>query len=282
MNYAFSPDLQQAIHLFFAEKILSRNGPCFYRIDMEEIKKEFRKKAMRFHPDRAAMWGESRRRLEEKFKELNDAYGILKSAFANRDLILRSQAGHRGSAREKSGLFSQASGNRAEFGARQDPAPPGSRGAGPLSGASPEFRPIQRNSFFFKGKVPLRYLRLGEYLFYSRIIPWHNLINAIVWQHRMRPRLGEIAVELDFLRRGDILTILQSKHFKEPFGHAAVRLGFLTDYRRFVLLGRQRGYPFPLGRYFLDFNILDKAALERYLRENRLHNFHYPPHFKSL
>jgi hypothetical protein len=282
MNHAFSPDLQQAIQLFFSDKIFRTTGPRFYRIGMAEIKKEFRKKALRFHPDRAVLSGESRGRLEEKFKQINDAYGILKTAFADKHLILRSRAEQRPTPPEKPGPFTRAGGDKAEFRARQATAPPRSGGPGAFSSSCPEFRPIWRKSFFFRGKVPSRYLRLGEFLFYSRIIPWHNLINAIVWQHRMRPRLGQIAVELDFLGEADILTILHAKHFKEPFGQAAVRLGFLTDYRRFVLLGRQRGYPFPLGRYFLDFNILNEATLDRHLRENRLHNFYYPSHFRSL
>jgi hypothetical protein len=282
MKHACSPDLQQAIDLFFAEMLLRSNGPGFYRIGIEEIKREFRKKAMRFHPDRAALWGESRGRLEEKFKQINDAYALLKSEFADKHLILRSPAERSAPGRPRPGAngrtFNQSP---PDSHARPESAPRRTSGPDASGESSSAFRPVQRKSFFFKGKLPLRRLRLGEFLFYNRVIPWHSLINAIVWQHRMRPRLGQIAVALDFLDAEDIWTILRNKRFKEPFGEAAVRLGFLTDYRRLVLLGHQRGYPFPLGRYFLDFNILDRATLARYLRENRQHNIHFPASFNS-
>lgn len=253
-----TPDLQQAIHLFFADKIFNTSGPLLYRIGMADIKKEFRKKAMLFHPDRAEFLGESKGLLEEKFKQISQAYGVLKSELDDKYLILR----------PNSSGSSVASGKRSSSVRNTDAGKPYTTTCQ---------KPIHNNQgkqFFFNGVLPKRKLRLGEYLFYRRVIAWSTLIDAIVWQHSVRPRLGQIALDLNFMAPQDIMEILKNKSFKEPFGRAAVRLGFLTDYRRFVILGRQRRYNQPLGKFFLDFHVLNQTALDRYVRENRIHNIH--------
>lgn len=122
--------------------------------------------------------------------------------------------------------------------------------------------------------MPHRKLRFGEFLFYKQIIAWHTLIQAIVWQHRVRPRIGRIALDLNYLEPRDIVTLLRNRKYREPFCRAAVRLGFLDNYQRIVLLGRQRNYNLPLGKFFLDARILGEEALEHYVHENRIHNFH--------
>ncbi|MDX9785202.1 MAG: J domain-containing protein [Desulfobacterales bacterium] len=275
MIHSISPDIEQAVHLFFADHFLDEQGAKFYRVGMEEIKKEFRKKALLFHPDRAILLGKSRGLLEKKFKEITDAYGILKAALADDYLIVRSPF----VPKPNMGY------HRAETVSRPSPpkaaphsgkASPASAGTRPKdTSASP--RPFQRQhrqSFFFKGTLPRRKLRLGEYLFYKRVITWHTLIQAIVWQHRVRPRLGQIALDLNYMDPQDVYAILKNRRFREPFGRAAVRLGFLDDYRRFVLLGRQRSFNLPLGKFFIDARILDKAAIDQHILENRLHNFY--------
>lgn len=284
MIHAVNPNLEKAVHLFFADHFLNAQGAPSYRIGMEALKKEFRKKAMRFHPDRATLLGVNRGLLEEKFKEITDAYGILKAAVADDDLIVRSPlrpAGQdSGSIRREN--FSRTSPPDAppHTGKTSHPHAKAERNA-TSTNAGP-FEQRHRRSFFFKGPLPRRKLRLGEYLFYKRVITWHTLIQAIVWQHRVRPRLGQIALDLNYMDASAIHTILKYKHFKEPFGRAAVRLGFLNDYRRYVLLGRQRSFNLPLGKFFMDAQILDQASMEEHLLENRLHNFYCNSHLRAL
>ena len=43
------------------------------RASLDEIKKAFRKKAMKYHPDR----NKDNPRAEEKFKKVNEAYAVL-------------------------------------------------------------------------------------------------------------------------------------------------------------------------------------------------------------
>ena len=221
-------ELQQAIQLLFADKSLNAAGPSVYRLGIVDIKREYRKKALLSHPDRAELLGESRGHLEEKFKEINNAYGLLKSEFEDKYFILRIKSVPR-----------------------------------PVS---------PKKHFFFNGTLPKRNLRLGEYLFYRRVISWGTLINAILWQSRARPRLGEIALDLHYLEQRDILEILKKKNLNEPFGEAAVRLGFISAFHRFVLLGQQRRYGLPLGKFFVDLHLLNEADLKRYVQENQLHN----------
>lgn len=250
-------ELQQAIQLLFADMTFKASGPSFYRLGMVDIKKEYRKKALLLHPDRSELLGENRRTLEEKFKQINHAYGILKSEFQDKYFILRVKSVPR------------------PVRARQPETPARET----RNGFSHREAPAQKNSgkeFFYIGNsLPRRSLRLGEYLFCRRLISWETLIKAIAWQYRHRPRLGEIALDLDYLTHRDIREILKKKCLNEPFGQAAVRLGFLNDYRCLVLLGRQRRYGVPLGRFFLDRGIVTEAELERYVQENRLHNLRY-------
>jgi curved DNA-binding protein CbpA len=277
-----TPDLQQAIHLFFADSIFSGSCSPPYRIGMADIKKEFRKKAMLFHPDRAELLGENKGLLEEKFKQISHAYGILKSELDEKGLILRPHTFDKPKAStEQRTSFNRPAGRKPNATSQKPAGRPYVR-SNKFTRSDTHFQHSQEKPFFFNGRVPKRKLRLGEYLFYRRVIAWSTLIDAIVWQHRVRPRLGQIAIELNFLERQDILDILKNKTFKEPFGRAAVRLGFLNDYNRFVLLGRQRSYNLPLGKFFLDFHILNETAIERHVQDNRIHNIHYHNRFHGL
>ncbi len=257
MTEPMPAELQQAIQLLFADMTFKASGPSFYRLGMVDIKKEYRKKALLLHPDRSELLGESRSLLEEKFKQINHAYGILKSEFQDKYFILRVKSVPR------------------PVRARQPETPARET----RNGFSYRESPAQKNSgkeFFYIGSsLPRRSLRLGEYLFCRRLISWETLIKAIAWQYRHRPRLGEIALDLDYLTHRDIREILKKKCLNEPFGQAAVRLGFLNDYRCLVILGRQRRYGVLLGRFFLDRGIVTQAELDRYIQENRLHNIRY-------
>lgn len=253
MTEPMPTELQQAIQLLFADINFKASGPSFYRLGIVDIKKEYRKKALLFHPDRAALLGENRGLLEEKFKQINHAYGILKSEFKDRYFILRLKSVERPVTPRKSKVDATATQSR-----RETPVPKN-----------------QVKEYYFAGVLPKRPLRLGEYLFCRRVISWGTLINAIAWQYFNRPRLGAIALELNYLNHRDIRDILKKKSTNEPFGQAAVRLGYLSDYRRFVLLGRQRRYGLPLGKFFRDLHILNDAELDRYAQENRLHNIRY-------
>lgn len=131
-------------------------------------------------------------------------------------------------------------------------------------------------SFFYRGKIPQRKLRFGEYLYYSGLVDWNTFIHALVWQMQNRPRFGEIALQLGYLKRDDLNEIIRAKSVRERFGDAALRLGHITDHQRFVVLGRQRVFGKPVGRYFSERCHFGPEFLKKKLDEHARHNSMYP------
>jgi curved DNA-binding protein CbpA len=276
MHQTLSSDLLQAVHLFFADQLFRTDGNVItYRIGMDEIKREFRKKALAFHPDRAEFLGKNRVRLEEKFKEINEAYTLLKETLIDKHLILNPSARPFSRPPRRKTDFTHPQASRRTRASQFRSQRKSNAHQTVFTGHSPQRRKTDRPPFFYKGMLPKRKLRLGEFLFYNQIIAWQTLIDAIVWQYHARPKLGQIARELNYLSQQDILQILQSKNLKEPFGEAAVRLGFLDTYKRFVILGRQKSYDLPFGKFFVNNRILNEIAITEHIRKNRLHNIQF-------
>lgn len=276
MSQTLSPEILQAVQLFFADQLFrADNNTVSYRIGPDEIKREFRKKALEFHPDRAVLLGKSRGRLEEKFKEINEAYTLLRETLIDKHLILNPNAAPSPRPPRRRTDFNQPQTARQNRRANYHTGNSKRTRRTVFTGHTPRRRKTDRPPYFYKGIIPRRKLRLGEFLFYNQIIAWQTLIDAIVWQYHARPKLGQIARELNYLTHQDILKILQSKHLKEPFGKAAVRLGFLDTYKRFVILGRQKNYNLPFGKFFVDNRILNEIALAEQIQKNKLHNIQY-------
>ncbi len=277
MNQTLSPDLLQAVQLFFADQLCRTEGNlATYRVGMDEIKREFRKKALEFHPDRAAFLGKSRGLLEEKFKEINEAYSLLKEALIDKYLILNPNAMPASSPLRRKTDLKHPQAARRHRTATHVHAQRTASARGPIfTGHTPHRRKTDRPPYFYSGMLPRRKLRFGEFLFYNQIIAWQTLIDAIVWQYHVRPKIGQIAIDLNYLARHDILHILREKNLKERFGKAAVRLGLLDNYKRFVLLGRQRSYNLPLGRFFLENKILNDLTLAEQIQQNKQHNIRF-------
>jgi hypothetical protein len=116
-------------------------------------------------------------------------------------------------------------------------------------------------------------LRLAQYLYYSRKIDSKTLIQAISWQYRVRPKLGDLAISLGYMTPRDVLFVIRQKQPAELFGETALRLGFLTPYRFSVLMGRQRLLNLPIGRFFVDGGYLSDIELADALAKLNAHNF---------
>jgi hypothetical protein len=95
----------------------------------------------------------------------------------------------------------------------------------------------------------------------------------MVWQQSNRPRLGDLAQEHGWLDRQDEQLIRQAKGAQELWGAAAVRCGRLTEAQLWQLLNQQRQLRLPIGRYFVDNQILSESELVRLLVEQRRHNY---------
>jgi hypothetical protein len=129
-----------------------------------------------------------------------------------------------------------------------------------------------RYNFYYKGVMPKRELRFGEFLYYSRKICWNDLIASIVKQSIYRGKIGRICLELKYINKVTLCKIINQKKEDEKFGESAIRLGYLDIDQLNTALYKQKSKKYPIGRYFIDNNIISTEDLNRFLQENRKYN----------
>ena len=113
---------------------------------------------------------------------------------------------------------------------------------------------------------------IGRFLYYSSIISWRTLIQAILWQWRQRPLIGHIALEWGMLSAHDIRMILKGRNISERFGEFAVRKGYLTSFELMALLGKQRKSHYLIGEYFVKQGIFLGQDIDIMVERQRIHN----------
>lgn len=230
-------DLFAACRTLFGPQI-SLSPEFFTYLQPVGIKSAYRKRALETHPDRARALGSFSHDLQEQFLRVQAAYEMLLE-------------------------YLESGGPRAARSApRSEPARPGGRRS----------RPRQGSDHFFQGSLPSRPLLLGQYLYYSGIISWRTLIDAIAWQRAQRPRIGQLALQWGLLQPDDILRVLRARMFNETFGECARRIGMLTNFEQNALVGRQRLLQPRLGRYFLGRNLFSPHDLVRLVTMQLQHN----------
>jgi hypothetical protein len=216
-------------------------------LDRQALKAAFRRQAHRVHPDKALAMGLPEEALAQRFRELKHAY----------DYLLALLAAQRAAAVQQSAP------------GRPRPAAsasrPGTRVAEAASApAGTGFPP--------SAAVPRRRLRFAQYLYYARVIGWDTLFRAMRWQHRTRPFIGQIARDIGVLSSSDVSHVLRHRRPDERFGEAALRLGRLDHLRLLTILGHQHRLDRPIGRYFVEQNILTPEELDCWLRRHWTHN----------
>lgn len=210
-----------------------------------DLKETFRKKAMELHPDRARIQGRNENDMAEHFKAVTQAYSSLLAFLSTED---PSTAGHRPAPQPRDYL-------------REEPA--GYKTSKPGENT---------RDHFWRGQIPESRLLLGQYLFYSGIVSWRTLINAISWQRLQRPSFGRIATTWKFLTSDELHAISTGRLFGEKIGGSALRLGYMTPYQHSTVLGFQRWLQRPIGEYFAEKEILQPGEI-RYLVQTVLrHN----------
>jgi len=107
------------------------------------------------------------------------------------------------------------------------------------------------------------------------VIDWKTMIDAVTWQYRVRPKVGEIGRSYRFLDFMSVNSVLKSSPRGELFGATALKLGVLDPRQLRVMLGKQHQLNYPIGRFFTDHEILSKDEVERLLLLNKRHNRHY-------
>ncbi|MDH3360093.1 MAG: J domain-containing protein [Desulfobulbaceae bacterium] len=124
----------------------------------------------------------------------------------------------------------------------------------------------------FNGKLPERELLFGHFLYYSGIISWRQIVQALVWQRANRPRLGELGKRFGWLDNNDILTVLRSRTSATPFGETAMDLGLLTKQQLQTMIWRQKSLQRKIGEFFIEENIIATNELMEMIRRHQQHN----------
>lgn len=205
-------------------------------LDRPLLKKIYRRQALARHPDRVGGDGQA-------FSDLHEAWRLLDGLLAQSPNAI-------------CGMVYPEAGQAVGPTKTADPAAPRRR---------PNPRPL-----------PAHALRFGQYLVCRGLITREELIKSLVWQGRMRPAFGRVACNLGYLGEEDPAYLLLARLPGELFGDAALRLGFMDNYQRLVVLGCQRRYQAEIGRYFLDCGLLEPGGLEEALAAHRRHNLRYP------
>jgi len=124
---------------------------------------------------------------------------------------------------------------------------------------------------YFRGGVPARPMQIGLYLYYRGAISYRELIEALLWQRKQRPSIGNIACSWGWLSAEEVSEILRSTR-NGRFGNRAVAMNLLTPFRVRTLLNFQRCHQQRLGDFFLERKILTDGALEHLGAELSEHN----------
>ncbi|MHB8835669.1 MAG: J domain-containing protein [Candidatus Methylomirabilia bacterium] len=222
----------------------ARLDPAFLEHVQESgLRAAWRRKALQTHPDRTTDVP-TKVRNNERFIEARRAYGLLREYLGSRDPVGHAPGpgAHRHGQRPPQRPRAQ----------RPSPHRPGDR------------RPV--------AGVPRRRLRLGEFLYHSRVITFSDLIETLVFQRRQRERFCEIVLRWRCLSEVQVQTLLARRRPLERIGEAAQRLRLLSALQVRLVLTYQRRRQEPLGKLFVRRGLLTGRHLEEQLSRLSDHN----------
>jgi hypothetical protein len=236
------------------------------------IKTAYRKRALETHPDRAKALGSLARDLNTEFIDVQQAYekllsfvetnnGSSVSTSSFNDFKTRQAYSYQ--SQEKSSHTSSYQNNRQHKG-RQKQSPHDQKYTGKKHKSHPDH--------FYTGSFPKGSLMIGQYLYYSGLISWQTLIEAICWQWQQRPKLGQIAIAWGLISSPDVIRILTVRNLNEKFGECALRIGYISNFDLLALVGKQRQLQRPLGEYFITSGILSAMDIMNMANKQQLHN----------
>lgn len=226
--------------LFGTEVQLSRDF-LFY-MQPGGVKSAFRQKAKQIHPDMfATASADEYERQTELFRDVNEAYKLLDRFTASDQKRLWTPADQ-----ETTFRYNAASAEPAD--------------------SAPEEEDLC---------LPRRYLEAGLYLYHRGVISYAEMIEALVWQRRQRPVIGDLARRWGWLEEADINALNRKRTFRGRFGARAVHHGYLTPFQVQVLLRYQQRCQQPFAQYFVEQGILKADEVERFMREQARHNSKY-------
>ena len=253
---------------FIMGKRLSLHNPDVLNLTVQDLKKNYYRRAKELHPDTASQSGISESLLTERFKRLSESYNFLLEYWQNRDFSsLLKEDQYKNQYRTKPSQKQRAKKNTQATRDFQK---------GEERKTAHRYRQQQGKNEapkrFYTGPMPKTEMRFAQFLYYSKKIDWNTFVQALSWQWKNRPRLGEIAVEKGYLKHADIITILRHSFPGELFGKVAIRLGFLSERELFLLLGHQKLLNKPIGLFFIEQCSFPQSEIEKQLAQMKTFN----------
>ena len=250
LRIVFGPDSPQATDLSVLAVLSQR-----------ELAGRFRARALELHPDRAGAVGQRVEALERAFKQLHGAYRLLGRVLeddALKQRLVRTMLATPSPQATVRPAYQRSARSGTEAGEPSHQRRPDSADAG--------------TGMYYTGRVPERELRFAQFLYYNGVIDWRTMIDAITWQYRVRPKVGEISRTYRFLDFDAVSRVLRMSPQGELFGSTAMRLGVMDLRQVHVVLGKQHQLNYPIGRYFVEHQILTKPEVDHLLVQHRRHN----------
>ncbi len=133
-------------------------------------------------------------------------------------------------------------------------------------------------SFFYRGKMLPRKMRLGTYLYFRGIISRRMLNDSLHWQRKQRPMIGQMTLQIGILSLSDFSRMLLLTKDGTPFGIVARRNGLLNGAAINTILNAQKRFDKPLGKFFIERGVLTPKQTDLLVQELHIHNARYSDH----
>ena len=251
MNRVYERKLFDSCRVLFGPEVDVGWDFLFY-IQISGVKSAFRERALRTHPDRALQRGETNlRRNTERFIDTKDAYDQLLDFIRRRHTM--------------------------RLGKKRWPAAGREKGSPPRRDCRDRGQKKRSQAYYHGGRLPRRRLLLGEFLFYSGAISWESLIQAIVWQRRQRPRLGDLASKRGWINTRQARQAAIGRGPGVPIGEAMVQFGILNRGQLLLLIWQQRKLQRAFGEFFIDQRHFTPHRFGVLMKSFDGHNEKYPP-----
>jgi hypothetical protein len=262
-----SSELFQACETIFGSGVIVSSDFLEY-LQPIGIKTAYRKRALETHPDRAKVLGSFARDLNTEFIDVRQAYEKL-LLFVETKNERNESAPLFNNFRTQQKYSYQTSGRSSHKNTRHQKA---GQKKSSYDQRTSHKKNKNQSDHFYGGSIPKGNLMLGQFLYYSGLISWRTLIDAICWQRLQRPQIGQIAISWGLITCQDVIRILTIRSFNEKFGECALRIGYISNFEHFALIGRQRQLQRPFGEYFIERGILTPADIMNIAGKQQLHN----------
>ncbi len=251
-----------------------------------KLRLAYRKKALATHPDRSHTLGKDRETLNKSFKKMNTAYERLESIIKGDKKYVIKDTGLGREAKKTTKCTQTRKSTKPSKSAIKAKTTTQTKQTTKtikrnlafslksivIKTASRQNRQQGVSDHYYKGNVPNCELLIGQFLYYTGLISWRTLNQAIIWQRKQRPILGKIAMDWGILSSDDIQKIMNERSYKDKIGEYALRNGYITNFQHMAIIGRQRKLQPRIGQYFIQEKILRSYDISKMIVSLRSHN----------